>query len=98
MLVRSPDARPKGDREGQCGRGGQVVELGCRNSDKFATSPHLHGGAICPHGREFFEFSESVNTVSKFRDRGRMGEASNLPKSVADTSSRVSHTSCARDC
>ena len=54
------------DREGQCGRGGQVVEVCGPSSDKFATSPHLHGGAICPNGREFFcEFSEwSVSTES----------------------------------
>ena len=52
MDVGSADGHPRGDRERQCGRGGQVVELGGPSSDKFATTPTFHGGAICPSARE----------------------------------------------
>ena len=92
---RSAGRHSRGDREGQCGRGGQVVEPCGPSSDEFATSPHFHGGAICPSARDFFRCSHgklgdsvigrSARTVAKYGHRGhRVGEASHPgpPKSL----------------
>ena len=83
----------RGDQEGQCGRGGQVVEPCGPSSDEFATSPHFYGGAICPNTRDFFRhrklddsvIGRSARTVAKYGHQGhRVGEASHSgpPKSL----------------
>ena len=60
MDFRSAVRHSRGDHEGQCGRGGHVVELGGPSSDEFATSPLPWWRNLSQHQRLFLVATGSL--------------------------------------